>query len=499
MIDLEQVVRTPAVQALGQALAHSVWQGAAAALALGPIVRLARSARIRYASACLALVLMAGAFGFTFIRSLPTDGARRTVTTVREARRPSDSAVTPSLPSRNTAGILPWLTPFWALGVLTFHLRALAAWTATHRLRTVGVCAASPEWRERLHELRALLRVSRPVTLLESSIARAPVVIGHARPVILMPVGLLAGLPTAQVEAVLLHELAHVGRRDYLLNVLQTWVEAIFFYHPAAWWISGVIRAEREHCCDDAVVAVQGDPRPFASALAALEEYRWSAASAVAATGGNLVKRIRRLLQSPEVPRSAVAPLVSATLIALAGAAALIAWQAELPQQPQSPTTEGMRRRQAQRGDKGEAPYTKWVNEDVIYIISDRERAAFAALQTDEEREKFIEQFWVRRDPTPGTLANEMKEEHYRRIAYANDRYAAGIPGWKTDRGRRYIVNGPADEIEAFPAGNGPNGLNYPYEIWRYLSIDGAQQFFVFTDPTKSGVYRFSPEIPVRR
>jgi GWxTD domain-containing protein len=497
MSGLEQLVRTPAAYALGQALAHSIWQGAAAALALTPVLWIARSARLRYASACLALLLMAAAFGFTFARSIPQDVAPRSSISARETRRASDSAGSPVFSSGNAAGVLPWLAPFWAIGVLAFHLRALAGWTATRRLRTVGVCTPSPEWLERLEELRTRVRVSRPVLLLESSLAKAPVVVGHARPVILMPVGLLAGLPTAQVEAVLLHELAHIGRRDYLVNVLQTWVEAIFFYHPAAWWFSSVIRAEREHCCDDAVVAIQGDPRQYATALAALEEHRWSAAPAVAATGGNLVKRIRRLLQYPEGPRSAVAPFLSATLIAFAGAAALIAWQAQAPPEPpQSPTTEKTRRRQAERGDRGETPYLKWVNEDVAYIITDEERAAFKKLETDEEREQFIEQFWVRRDPTPGTLANEMKEEHYRRIGYANDRYGAGIPGWKTDRGRRYIVSGPADEIEAHPGGSGAAGLGYPYEVWHYRDGD---KWYLFTDPTRSGEYRFAPDIPIRR
>jgi GWxTD domain-containing protein len=481
MSGLEQVVRTPAAHALGQALAHSLWQGAAAALAVAPVLWLARSARLRYASACLALLLMAAAFAFTFARSIPPVGVPRLTISARAVHPVSDSAGTPLFPSGNAAGVLPWLAPFWGLGVLVFHMRALVDWKATRRLRTAGVCAAPAVWLERLEELRARLRVSRPVLLLESSLARVPVVAGYARPVILMPVGLLAGLPAAQVEAVLLHELAHVGRGDYLVNVLQTWVEAIFFYHPAAWWLSSVIRAEREHCCDDVVVAIQGDPRPYVNALATLEEHRWSAAPAVAATGGNLVKRIRRLLQSPERPRSAVAPVLSVTLIALAGAAALVAWQAQPAEPPQS----GM-----------VSPYTKWVNEDVTYIISDRERAAFASLQTDEEREKFIEQFWVRRDPTPGTLANEMKEEHYRRVRYANDRYGAGIPGWKTDRGRRYIVSGPADEIEAHPDGGGAGGLGYPYEVWHYRDGD---KWYLFTDPTRSGEYRFSPEIPIRR
>src|SRR5215467_10688820 len=110
------------------------------------------------------------------------------------------------------------------------------------------------------------------------------------------------------------------------------------------------------------------------------------------------------------------------------------------------PLTEKQRRKREEKLRKElETPYRKWLNEDVAYIITDEERATFKRLQTDEEREQFIEQFWLRRDPTPDTVENEFKEEHYRRIQYANDHFASGIPGWKTDRGRIYIVYGPPD------------------------------------------------------
>ena len=105
------------------------------------------------------------------------------------------------------------------------------------------------------------MRISRPVRLLESAIAEVPVVIGYLKPVILIPAGLLANLPVDQVEAILLHELAHIRRADYLVNLLQTMVESLLFYHPAVWWISHVIRTEREHCCDDFVLARDTDPR----------------------------------------------------------------------------------------------------------------------------------------------------------------------------------------------------------------------------------------------
>ncbi|HWB86364.1 MAG TPA: GWxTD domain-containing protein [Bryobacteraceae bacterium] len=150
-----------------------------------------------------------------------------------------------------------------------------------------------------------------------------------------------------------------------------------------------------------------------------------------------------------------------------------------------------------------ETPYRKWLNEDVAYIITDEERAAFKRLQTDEEREQFIEQFWLRRDPTPDTVENEFKEEHYRRIAYANEHFASGIPGWKTDRGRIYITFGPPDEIDSHPSGGtyerppeegGGETSTFPFEDWRYRYIEGigTNIMIEFVDPTMSGEYRMT-------
>ena len=150
-----------------------------------------------------------------------------------------------------------------------------------------------------------------------------------------------------------------------------------------------------------------------------------------------------------------------------------------------------------------ETPYKKWLNEDVTYIITDEEKSAFKRLATDEERQSFVEQFWLRRDPTPDTEENEFKEEHYRRIAYANEHYASGIPGWKTDRGRIYITFGPADEVESHPSGGtyerpyeegGGSTSTYPFEKWRYRYIDGIGNDvnIEFVDPTMSGEYRMT-------
>jgi len=148
-------------------------------------------------------------------------------------------------------------------------------------------------------------------------------------------------------------------------------------------------------------------------------------------------------------------------------------------------------------------PYKKWLDEDVVYIITDEERAAFKQLSNDEERDNFIEAFWQRRDPTPDTEENEFKEEHYQRIAYANEHFAAGVPGWKTDRGRIYIVFGKADEVESHPSGGtyerpmdegGGETSTYPFEQWRYRYIEGIGQEVIieFVDTCMCGEYHMT-------
>ena len=147
--------------------------------------------------------------------------------------------------------------------------------------------------------------------------------------------------------------------------------------------------------------------------------------------------------------------------------------------------------------------YKKWLDEDVVYIISDEERKAFKQLSNDEERDQFIEAFWQRRDPTPDTEENEFKEEHYRRIEYANEHFAAGIPGWKSDRGQMYIKFGPADEIESHPSGGtydrpieegGGSTSTFPFEQWRYRYLEGVGQEVIieFVDTCMCGDYHMT-------
>ena len=166
-------------------------------------------------------------------------------------------------------------------------------------------------------------------------------------------------------------------------------------------------------------------------------------------------------------------------------------------------TEKEIKKKEAALKKELETPWRKWLNEDVAYIITDEERKAFKQMSTDEEREQFVEQFWLRRDPTPDTVENEYKEEHYRRIAYANERFASGIPGWKTDRGRIYIMFGPPDERDEHPSGGtyerpvaegGGETTTFPFEDWRYRYIEGIGNDIniEFVDTTMTGEYHMT-------
>ena len=207
-------------------------------------------------------------------------------------------------------------------------------------------------------------------------------------------------------------------------------------------------------------------------------------------------------------------PRVIRTLIATAFSFAILipdisAQQAQDPITPPAPQTltKEQRKAQKQKARKTlkelDSQYRQWLNEDVVYIISPQEREAFLQLDTNEEREQSIEQFWLRRSSNPDLPDNDFKEEHYRRIAYANEHYASGIPGWKTDRGRMYIMWGPADEVDSHPSGGtydrpmeegGGSTTTYPWETWRWRYLEGIGENVIleFVDPSGSGEYHLT-------
>jgi len=324
---IETMIAHPIVQRLGWTLLHFVWQGAVVAvLALGAMLLLRnRSANIRYLTTCSALTLTAILFVVTLwlvpVSNMPipvseTDSALVPQTNVFSIT-PSTAAPSNSLPvtsgSRHESAtpwlqrasallepVLPWIVGAWLVGVLALSVRLLGGWAQAQRLKRRLVKPVADSCREMMKRLVQGLKISRPVQVLESALAKVPTAIGWIRPVILLPATALTGLTPKQLEAVLAHELAHIRRHDYLVNLIQTVIETILFYHPAVWWISRRIRVERENCCDDLAVAVCGDAVTYAHALTELEQLRGAAPQlAVAATGGSLLNRIRRLIGAP--------------------------------------------------------------------------------------------------------------------------------------------------------------------------------------------------------
>lgn len=427
-------------ETVGLALVHFLWQGVGIGLLVWLAARWIEAPRLRHGIAVSALLLMLCCFVVTLLVSIPEPTLRDSQGAIVPSRLP-DRAIGVGKIQQDWTEVLPWLSAAWICGVLGFAGSRLGGWWMTRRLRRQGVCLASPEWRTRMEALRRQMGLSAPVVWLESSLVHTPMVLGWLRPVLLTPVGMLTSMPVSQVEAILLHELAHLYRRDPLVNLLQAVVESLLFYHPAVWLVSGMVRVEREKCCDDMVVAMQGDAKEYARALLVLEEQRGERLEpALAANGGELMQRIERLAGKKEEARGLGGVLTLVCLVTLMGC--LVAF-----------------------GQQQTADDT-WLKKDVIYIIKDDEKQRYKKLKTDEEREKFIEQFWAKRDPSPATPnENEFKKEHYRRIAYASERFATKIEGWKTDQGRMYITFGPPDEMEMHP-GERAN--------WLYRQIPGV-------------------------
>jgi beta-lactamase regulating signal transducer with metallopeptidase domain len=315
-------------RALGWSLVHFVWQGAAiASLVAGLNLGLRRSSpQARYLLACLALLAMLAAPLVTFRALVAGDPAA--------AQLPAAAPSGPSLPTvsaspalaappaparefwRGVEPLLPALVIAWAAGVVVLGARALGGLALVMRLRRAGLRESPASLAAVFARLADRIGVRRAVRLYESALVSVPTVVGVLRPAVLVPASALTGLTAQQLELILAHELAHVRRHDYLVNLLQSAAETLLFYHPATWWVSQRIRVEREHCCDDVAVAVCGSPVRYARALVELEGLCGDApALTVAASGGSLLDRIARLVGRAAEP-SPAARGFGATLMA---------------------------------------------------------------------------------------------------------------------------------------------------------------------------------------
>jgi beta-lactamase regulating signal transducer with metallopeptidase domain len=266
---------TDLLQTLGWTLLHSLWQGTLVAAVFFVVLVFVKRSNLRYGLACATLVtmLLAPVATFALFYERPqTDVSSAELTpAVANEKQPATSAPAhtlttpqpeplednavlqqPRLPNwrERLAVTLPYLVGFWILGVVLLSLRLVLQWLYAERFKRRHTKLISSEVQQRLRELTLRLRMSRPVQLLESSLVDAPTVIGFIKPVILLPTSALTGLSLPQLESLLIHELAHIRRHDYLVNILQSVIETLLFYHPAVWWVSHRIRVEREHCCD---------------------------------------------------------------------------------------------------------------------------------------------------------------------------------------------------------------------------------------------------------
>ncbi|HEX7155449.1 MAG TPA: M56 family metallopeptidase [Thermoanaerobaculia bacterium] len=297
----------PVAQALGWALLHLLWQGALVAGILAATLALLskQSAGVRYAVSCGALALLLVLFAGTAWQAYEPPVATATAVTPSQPTLklgpiafvlPDDPATHSATDLLATArGLLPNIVMLWLLGVALLSTRLAVTWTRAYRL-TANTTPAAEQWQRAVVRLAAAMGLKRAVSLVQSTTVEVPSVIGWLRPVVLLPASALSGLSMEQVEMILAHELAHVRRHDFFVNFLQALAETLMFYHPAVWWISRQVRIEREHCCDDLAVAVCGKPLQYARALSRLEELRARAPElAVAANGGSLFERIKRI------------------------------------------------------------------------------------------------------------------------------------------------------------------------------------------------------------
>lgn len=332
------LLNQPWTERLGWTLLHFLWQG----ILLATLYALARalaggriSARGRYAIACASLLAMTAA-PFVTYWWLGNSGPAPTMGDAVWGARQLVPRVVYSPVNDPWRQAMPWIVMAWFAGAAAFSLRLLMGCVAAANLRHSRHAPAPTEWQQTLDRLIARMHVSRSVRLLATDRVDSPSVVGWLRPMILAPVSVLCGLAPEQVEALLAHELAHVRRHDYLVNVLQGIAESLLFYHPAVWWISNQIRAEREHCCDDLAVAASGDVLVYARALAELESLRPAHfKAALSANDGLLLRRIRRLTDPATAHRLAGwGAAWSLGALLLVGIAGVVATRAQGQSQP---------------------------------------------------------------------------------------------------------------------------------------------------------------------
>jgi beta-lactamase regulating signal transducer with metallopeptidase domain len=306
------------IRALCWTLLHSLWQGLILAVVAGVVMVLTKRAKsaTRYTILGFLVIGFLAVSGFTFFRELrmsatnggPVGGVVYSTPPLGQApleATPGASVATPQPVSAigqlvqyfNTHASV--VVVVWFIVFLARTVTLLSGLVYAQRIRHYQTRPAPAEWQERLAVLLERLGITRPVGLLESALIKVPVVVGWLKPVILLPIGMLAQLPADQVESILLHELAHISRRDYLFNFAQHFIDTMYFFNPALLWVSSLIRTERENCCDDVAIRETRSRRKLIEALVSFHEYQQSAGGYVlgfAGKDGSVVRRVERIV-----------------------------------------------------------------------------------------------------------------------------------------------------------------------------------------------------------
>ncbi len=327
-------------EAIGWTLAHSLWQGSLIAIACAIALSLLNqaSAKTRYTLGlgALALLILSSTltFGYYWQHTACTtsyaEPIAQKILQLPEGNTTFNNLFTESASEDISLHVfkeyfqehLPLVVTGWLLGVLLFSLRLIGGFALMQRLKYYRNYPAPHPWQAILHELAEKLQIRRKVKLLESAMVNSPMVIGNFKPIILIPIGMATGFTTEQIEAILAHELAHIRRNDYLINIFQHLVETLFFFHPAVWWLSSLVRHERECCCDDIAVKLTNNSVAFAKALTELETLKHSKRTAALALAmksrsGKLYQRINRIVfQKPRVPAFKEGVLLASVIVA---------------------------------------------------------------------------------------------------------------------------------------------------------------------------------------
>ena len=314
---INEIISPLLIEALGWTLLHSLWQGIVIMSALGLALAFISSnaSRLRYFLSISAAFIMLFWTGFTFFQEYQfavdahADGVvvqqSLTLWAVTEPEIAGDVSLQSwildridSIPSLLTPAI-PWVTFGWLLGFAIFSVRWVGGIIYLRHLRTHDIIPVAYLWQLKVNKLARKMGIGKTILLRESSKVNVPMVIGHLRPIILIPLGILNGLTPAQLEAIFAHELAHIQRYDFIINLILSQIEALFFYHPAFWWISRQIRDEREHCCDDIAISICKDPVSYARTLANLEAQKLQTvplSMGFAGRKNHLLTRIQRIV-----------------------------------------------------------------------------------------------------------------------------------------------------------------------------------------------------------